>query len=163
MIRNRLAILAVGVAIATSGCGYGVQAANHMHRNRPANSVVVFSQSDLEEIWATLSYSSVGPIWPPETIQRAVQRWDKFVSPAMLKFVPADQRTLDAALIADIQLMVQNEVRVHANKPVKHKPWVSIRSLPGFVYKIASLPQGGRHYWWPAANKWPRWAHPVEK
>lgn len=163
MIRNRLAILVVGIAVATSGCSYAAQTANHGHRNRPAKTVVVFSQSDLEEIWATLSYSSVGPIWPPEAIQRAVQRWDKSVSPAMLKFAPADQRSLDAALITDIQLMVQNEARVHANKPVKHEPWVSIGSLPGFVFKTASLPSGGREYWWPAANKWPQWAPPVQK
>ena len=68
----------------------------------------IFSQSDLKEIYVTLSYRSVGPIEPPQPIPQDVKNWAKNVSPLMLYYVPLSQQRLDKQLITAIQRMVAN-------------------------------------------------------
>ena len=157
-----LAVLLIAIWLATSGCGYGALVADGPTAGHKVKTMV-FSQTDLEEIWTTLSYSSVGPISPPYRVQRAVQRSDSLVGTAMLKYVPARQQALDARLIADIGIMLENATRAQQNKPPIHAGWRSITSMPGFTFVNASLPSGGRQYWWPSHNRWPRWTNPVEK
>ena len=124
--------------------------------NSSQGTVWVFSLSDLEEIYATLSYRSVGPIFPPTAIQQAVQHWEYQVSPAMLPYVPQRDASLDAALIKAIQ---QYRGRIISS----NETLVKISSLPGWSFQRDQLPSGNRDFWWPSNNHWPTWITPIKQ
>ncbi len=116
----------------------------------------VFPLSDLEEIYATLSYRSVGPIFPPTAIQQAVRHWKYQVSLAMLPYVPQRDASLDATLIKAIQ---QYRGRIIPS----NKTLVKVSSLPGWSFQRDQLPSGNRDFWWPSNNHWPTWITPIKQ
>ncbi len=124
--------------------------------NASPSATWLFSLSDLEEIYATLSYRSVGPILPPTAIQQAVQHWEYQVSPAMLPYVPQRDASLDTTLIKAIQ---QYRGRIISS----NQALVQVSSLPGWTFQRDQLPSGNRDFWWPSNNHWPTWITPSKQ
>ncbi len=124
--------------------------------NSSQSTTWVFSLSDLEEIYATLSYRSVGPIFPPTAIQQAVRHWEYQASPAMLPYVPQRDASLEAMLIKAIQ---QYRGRIISS----NKTLVKVSSLPGWSFQRDQLPSGNRDFWWPSNNHWPTWITPIKQ
>lgn len=61
--------------------------------------VYVFSQPMLEDVYAVEYFRSVGPIFPPQSVEKEVEKWSPKVGMNMLQFVPASQQGLDESLI----------------------------------------------------------------
>jgi hypothetical protein len=111
----------------------------HLHE-----TVYVFSQAMLKEIYVVKSFSSVGPIIPPQNVENDVNKWAPYVSMSMLPYAPASEQALDKQLIRNIE-----------------GPMTLLKSLPGYTLHQDQLPSGGRTYWYPSNNKFPTWVDPT--
>ena len=132
----------------TSSSAASSTSSSTLHTASSSGGVAIFSQSDLEEIYVTLSYRSIGPIAPPQPILHEVSQWAKDVSPLMLSHVAPSQQRLDGELITAIQHMIANQ------------PWTPVTQLPGYALRNRDLPSGNSQYWWPIAGAWPKWIAP---
>lgn len=110
----------------------------HLHE-----TVYVFSQAMLEEIYAVKYFSSVGPIIPPQNVANDVNKWAPYVSMSMMPYAPASEQVLDKQLIQNIE-----------------GPMTLLKSLPGYTLHHDQLPSGSRTYWYPSNNKFPTWVDP---
>ncbi|GLG01288.1 hypothetical protein Alches_13270 [Alicyclobacillus hesperidum subsp. aegles] len=111
----------------------------HLHE-----TVYVFSQAMLKEIYAVKYLSSVGPIIPPQNVANDVNKWAPYVSMSMLPYAPASEQVLDKQLIQNIQ-----------------GPMTLLKSLSGYTLHHEQLPSGNRTYWYPSNNKFPTWVDPT--
>lgn len=137
--------------------GYVVRGGYYREVGRPVGTstssqqtVYVFSQAMLEEIYAVLYFRQVGPIIPTQTTQNEVNKWAPKVSMAMLQYAPADEQALDKQLIQNIQGSLETAPKMSL-----------LQSLPGYTLHHAQLPSGTRTYWYPTNNKFPDWVDPA--
>lgn len=123
---------------------YYVKADTSAGSSTSQQTVYVFSQAMLEEIYAVEYFRSVGPIFPPQSIENEVNQWAPKVSMSMLPYAPADEQTLDKQLIQNIE-----------------GPMTLLKTLPGYTLHHDQLPSGTRIYWYPSNNKFPNWVNPA--
>ncbi|WDL95833.1 hypothetical protein [Alicyclobacillus sp. ALC3] len=112
--------------------------------NSAQSQVYVFSQPMLKAMYAVEIAKSAGPIEPSQAIAQDTRLWSSKVSPAMLAYVPAQERSLDEQLINSI-----------------HRKLTMLQAIPGYTLKNYQTPAGGGSYWWPTDNQWPQWVDPV--
>ncbi|MFD1677101.1 hypothetical protein [Alicyclobacillus fodiniaquatilis] len=114
------------------------------------DSVYVFSQATLEEMYAALYVRTVGPVVIPSNVSQNALSYAPKVSLKMLQYAPASEQSLDQQLIQQIQ---------NWNN---HKEMKLLPSLPGYQLNFYSHPTGSPMHFWDTKN-WPQWTSPVLK